>query len=313
MRLLFATDLHGSTMCFKKFVAASRMYDAELLVLGGDLSAKALVPIRVRDSSAEFEIYGRSMSETGKGCVDRAVERVEQVGLYPLVLEPGTEVRTEAESMSLPSTFHDAIKSRLRDWATHAAHKLGSRGRIYTIPGNDDHPCIDTVLDESNVFVSVDRRVVEVGEGLVICGLGASNATPWNTFREMSEEAIADQLALLMAGVPTGAKCIWNVHVPPAGIGLDICDAPDVEGKKSWFANMSPRQVSAGSSSVAAAVRRYQPLLGLFGHVHEGRGAVKVGGTLCVNPGSEYFNSVLHAALIDIEDSSITAAQLISG
>ena len=313
MRLLFATDLHGSTTCFKKLVAAFRMYDADVLVLGGDLSAKALVPIHVSGGRAQFHIFGRSLVETGKGCVDRAVKRVEQVGLYPQVVETSADTQTKGDSQHLESDFQEAIARRLRAWATHAAEKLGQDARIYAIPGNDDHPCIDAVLGESNVFVSVDRRAIEIREGLFICGLGASTETPWSTYRELSEEAIASELASMMAIVPAGAKCIWNVHVPPAGVGIDICDAPDAEGRGSWLTSMSPRQVSAGSSSVADAIRRYRPLLGLFGHVHEGRGIVSVDGTVCVNTGSEYYNSVLHAALVDIEDASVLRSQLISG
>jgi hypothetical protein len=42
--LFFATDLHGSETCFRKFVAAARFYGADLLVLGGDLTGKLVVP-----------------------------------------------------------------------------------------------------------------------------------------------------------------------------------------------------------------------------------------------------------------------------
>src|SRR5258708_35058043 len=43
--VFFASDLHGSEVCFKKFVAAAKVYGADILLLGGDISAKIVVPI----------------------------------------------------------------------------------------------------------------------------------------------------------------------------------------------------------------------------------------------------------------------------
>src|SRR5579871_6547763 len=43
--VFFASDLHGSEVCFKKFVAAAKFYGADTLLLGGDISAKMVVPI----------------------------------------------------------------------------------------------------------------------------------------------------------------------------------------------------------------------------------------------------------------------------
>ena len=43
--LFVASDLHGSNVCFKKFVNGAEFYGANLLVLGGDLTGKAVIPI----------------------------------------------------------------------------------------------------------------------------------------------------------------------------------------------------------------------------------------------------------------------------
>ena len=45
MRLYFATDVHGSETCWRKFLNAAQHYKADVLVLGGDMTGKALVPI----------------------------------------------------------------------------------------------------------------------------------------------------------------------------------------------------------------------------------------------------------------------------
>jgi Icc-related predicted phosphoesterase len=51
LRIFFATDVHGSDRCFRKFIAAAETYDADALILGGDIAGKGLVPIRSENGS----------------------------------------------------------------------------------------------------------------------------------------------------------------------------------------------------------------------------------------------------------------------
>jgi Icc-related predicted phosphoesterase len=60
-------------------------------------------------------------------------------------------------------------------------------------------------------------------------------------------------------------------------------------------------------------IEAFQPVLALHGHIHESRGAVRIGRTLCINPGSAYGEGVLHGALITLEEDRIRAHQLVSG
>ncbi|MDZ7376563.1 MAG: hypothetical protein ONB13_08070, partial [candidate division KSB1 bacterium] len=45
--------------------------------------------------------------------------------------------------------------------------------------------------------------------------------------------------------------------------------------------------VPVGSKAVKKMIEKYQPFLGLHGHIHESSGCMKRGRTYCVNPGSE--------------------------
>jgi len=45
-RIFFATDLHGSEMCWRKFLNAAKFYEAEVLICGGDMTGKADCPDR---------------------------------------------------------------------------------------------------------------------------------------------------------------------------------------------------------------------------------------------------------------------------
>ena len=84
--------------------------------------------------------------------------------------------------------------------------------------------------------------------------------------------------------VPSGQPCILNLHCPPYASGLD--DAPELDDTlKPVIRGGRPSIIPVGSHAVRDAIKRYQPVVGLHGHIHESRGAQKIGRTLCVNPG----------------------------
>ena len=43
--LYYASDIHGSDLLWRKFLGAARFYEADALVMGGDLVGKAVVPV----------------------------------------------------------------------------------------------------------------------------------------------------------------------------------------------------------------------------------------------------------------------------
>ena len=52
--IFFATDVHGSERCFIKFINAAKFYQANVLILGGDITGKALVPIVRQAGSTNY-------------------------------------------------------------------------------------------------------------------------------------------------------------------------------------------------------------------------------------------------------------------
>ena len=54
-------------------------------------------------------------------------------------------------------------------------------------------------------------------------------------------------------------------------------------------------------------------MLSLHGHIHEARGHTRIGGTLCINPGSAYEQGDLMGALIDLNGSKVKNFVLTSG
>lgn len=52
-RILFSTDVHASEAVFKKFISAAKFYEADTLVMGGDITGKTMVPL-VEDSNGKY-------------------------------------------------------------------------------------------------------------------------------------------------------------------------------------------------------------------------------------------------------------------
>ena len=103
----------------------------------------------------------------------------------------------------------------------------------------------------------------------------------------------------MMDRVEPGRPSVVNFHNPPYGSGLDT--APELDANlKPVLHGGRPSFVPVGSRAVRDAIKRYQPSVGLHGHIHESRGAQKIGRTLCPNPGSEYCADVLRGAIVDL-------------
>jgi len=306
MRLFFSTDLHGSTLCFRKFVAAKTFYSVDALVLGGDLTGKGVVPLIDRGSKVEYRLFGRSF-EVSQAEAVKAEEAIRNVGFYPIR-------RFQDEALVDPSSLNDAalsglIRSQLLTWDRIASEKGVV---VHVIPGNDDVADVDDCLRDCVSFRNCDRTTNALSEGWTVTGLGGSNQTPWHTAREYEEEELAERLRGAMQHVEDRRRSIWNIHVPPFGSSLDVCEAID-ERYRVITRLGQPELRPVGSMAVDAFIREWQIPLGLFGHVHESPGSVRVGKTLCINPGSEYYVGVLCGCIVEVDSSGVRSFQLTRG
>jgi Icc-related predicted phosphoesterase len=96
------------------------------------------------------------------------------------------------------------------------------------------------------------------------------------------------------------SRCIFNVHAPPWGTNLDVAPELD-EDFKPKAEGGGLKMIPVGSTAVLEAIRTYQPLLSLHGHIHECSAGVKIGRTQCINTGSEYHEGVLRGSLIVLD------------
>jgi Icc-related predicted phosphoesterase len=196
-------------------------------------------------------------------------------------------------------------------WLQMAEEKLAAtRVRCFLCPGNDDELAIDDVVRAARGVEHAEGRVIDV-DGFEMISTGWSNPTPWNTHREESESALGRRIEAMAGQLRDPQQAIFNFHLPPYGSKLDEAPALD--------ANLRPihggRAVRpVGSTAVREAITRYQPLLSLHGHIHESKGAAKLGRTLAINPGSAYEEGMLMAAIVELDArKGVRTYQLVNG
>jgi uncharacterized protein len=299
LRLYFATDIHGSDVCFRKFLAAAKVYEAGVLILGGDFAGKALVPVLTRDGSLIARVDGQGVSVPVAEW-DRLATEVNRAGFYPVRMEPGELAVLEDDPASLDRLFRSEIAAQLQRWCDLAAERLDPGVRCIITPGNDDPLEADAVLAAHPRVECPEAELCDLGP-VTMASLGVVPHTPWNTERECSEEDLGKQISQMLDQVPEGRNAIINIHCPPYASGLD--DAPELDDTlKPVIRGGRPSIIPVGSHAVREAISRYQPAVGLHGHIHESRAAQKIGRTLCVNPGSDYGSGVLRGAVVDIAE-----------
>ena len=314
VKMFFASDLHGSNVCFKKFVNSAQFYGVEVLILGGDLTGKAVIPIAEQEDGSFLACqHGESVRIADKDELDQFVKRQGNIGFYPVVMSESEYQRLSSDAEAQHSLFKKLVLERMREWTSFAAQKLkGTEIQLVTVPGNDDFREIDDILMQAPHFDFHEMQVCKFRGGYEMLYCGGSTPTPWDTEREYTEQQYVTRFAELLPQVTDMNRCIFNVHVPPFGTALDVCPKLDKNLKVVYEMGL-PAQVHAGCQTLTDIIKQYQPLLGLHGHVHEGRAKVNIGKTICINPGSVYPEGILQGALITLRQGEVVQANLTQG
>lgn len=307
-RLFFATDVHGSDRCFRKFLAAASAYDADVLLLGGDVAGKAMVPI-VQEANARFSFTFQGVRETvGAEDIDEVRRRMNFNGFYPRITEPSEVQRMTEDPDHLAAVFEQIIAEQLKDWCNLAAERLPDDVRCVITPGNDDPLGIDQVLEEAEKVECPERHTVQLGP-VWLASLGNTNRTPWDTEREYDEHELATQISEIVDQFTDGRPLLFNFHCPPYNTGLDTAMKLE-EDFRPVMDHGNPVEIPVGSRAVRDAIERYQPTAGVHGHIHESPNAVRLGRSWCFNPGSDYSSGVLKGLILDFEENGDVRSHL---
>lgn len=306
LRIFFVSDIHGSEVCFKKFINAAEFYKADVIILGGDITGKFIVPIfEVGENRYKARFVNEDHILTEEN-LQKFMQKVRDSGYYPYLTTKEKWEDLIREETRMDMIFIELMKDSIKRWIEYAETKLsGKEVQCYVMPGNDDHYAIDEVLNSSEIVKNVHQKIVQISDDLKMLSLGHSNITPWRCPRDITEAELEEKIESLMRDAGSGHEFIFNIHVPPYNSGIDL--APELNE------NMRPRLgpggqvmvVPAGSIAVRKAIESYQPLISLHGHIHDARGFAKIGKTLCFNPGSEYQEGILRGVLIQIDKGRI--------
>jgi uncharacterized protein len=309
----YASDIHGSELLWRKFLNAGKFYGADVLIMGGDIAGKAVIPIVERDGAFYApEVAGEQAFREDE--VPKLEARIRDRGLYSHRMTSDEVASTHGDRAATDALFLQVMKATLTRWLEMAAERLDTtRTRVYVMLGNDDEPALREIIAASKAVVDPEDIAVDLGEGIQMLSCGFANPTPWHSPREMPEVELRAHLEKLVAGLDDPSRSVFNLHVPPIRTSIDTAPvvsadlAPVIQGGAVLMG-------SAGSEAVRGVIETYQPLISLHGHIHESRGVAKLGRTVCVNPGSEYSEGVLHGALVEFDGKKgLKRYQLTSG
>jgi uncharacterized protein len=303
-RLFFCTDLHGSEICFRKFLHAGATYEANVVIMGGDCTGKMIIPLVGSDADGwRCDWAGRTVRPKSDEDFAELTKQIKNNGLYPVRMSQADFDSMQSHPSELKELFERVMLETLAGWTELAEERLGGTDlQVIFTPGNDDEMSVDEVLDRSSFVASPEGEVMALRGGYEMLSLGWSNPTPWDTPRECSEEELRDKIDVLAGQISDMNRAIFNIHVPPHGTGLD--SAPEIEDGNR-VKRGGTIQASVGSTAVRDAILDHQPLLSLHGHIHESRGMQKLGRTTCINPGSAYSDWTLQGVIVDLHGATV--------
>lgn len=313
-RLYFVTDVHGSDRCFRKFLNAGKFYNATVLVLGGDITGKMIIPIvRLQNGTFQSSYGGSELTLKSAEEVDSLAKSIRDSGYYPYVAEQKDVQELMANNESVHKLFKRLMVESIQKWMTLAEERLkGTDISCFISPGNDDIFEIDEVLNSSSYVINPEAKIVSIDGDHEMITLGYTNHTPWNSPREVDENVLESKIEAMASGLKDPSKAIWNIHVPPIDTPID--QAPKLDANlKPVITGGQMAMTSAGSIATRRSIEKYQPLVGIHGHIHESKGVVKIGRTTCFNPGSEYGEGVLKGLVCNLEDGKVRSFLLTSG
>ncbi len=298
MKIFFATDIHGSEICWRKFLNAAAFYKADLVILGGDVTGKVMIPIVAYNGYWQVTVRGESMRLESREELAEIEKQIRNRGSYPAVVSPDELAVLSEHEGEVDRRFSVEMMHSLDRWLDMADTKLhGGQTPCILNGGNDDIFEIDDMIESSPCVTFAEGKVLDLG-GFSMVSMGWTNPTPWDTFREAPEEELAAKIEAVVSQVPDMGRTIFNFHAPPYGTGLDEAPALDDQLRPMHGgAVMKP----VGSVAVRDAIMKHQPLLSVHGHIHESRGKKTMGRTLALNPGSVYGDGVLQGAVIELD------------
>ncbi len=313
--MFFSVDVHGAESVWRKWLRVPELYEADALLLCGDLTGKSLVPLINRGSGKWNAYYfGRNWTLQEGSELDAMEKRIMDSGSYTLRCGPDEVKELQNDPTAVERLMMAMIKDRMARWMEMLIEKVDlSAVDAIVMPGNDDDWEIDDVISsfqDRGVRWCLDEPVDVLGAPMI--SLDYVNPTPWDTPREDNEKGLGKRIKKLVKKLDDPGRAIFNFHAPPYGTMLDLAPELDSSRKPVTVAGQV-NFVHVGSRAVTEALEKYRPMIGLHGHIHESSGHDKVGDVTVVNPGSEYGEGILRGYIIEIQDGRVNNQWKVEG
>src|SRR5579884_504041 len=139
--IYYASDVHGSNRCFRKFLNAAKFYKAQVLVMGGDILGKGLVFLEeVRPGVYVTQVRGQRLELSSESEVQAFEKAAADKGLYPYRCRK-SEQEALAASGEIGSLVERRRRARVAEWGARADGRLeGTGGRCNIMGGNEMPP-----------------------------------------------------------------------------------------------------------------------------------------------------------------------------
>ncbi len=161
MRVFFATDIHGSEVCWRKFLNAGAFHKADVLIMGGDMTGKAMVPIVADNGGWEVTVQEQRHVLSSEDEVRAMEKRIGDRGYYPVRLSRDEVDAWATDPGLVDARFKAVMLAAVERWMALADERLaGSDIRCIVSPANDDIFEIDPIIDRA--------ERVELGEANTI-------------------------------------------------------------------------------------------------------------------------------------------------
>jgi len=311
-KILFATDVHGGETFFGKILSAAKSFKVNILLISGDLTGKAIVPIVKGDDGRYFTNFFGVSYNVREDELAELQNKVRKVGYYFFICSFSEYEGFKAEPKKVDELFRKVIQDTLNNWTQKIEQVLPAEIRVIMNPGNDDDFAVDEVLKNSKRLEYTLERVVDLDDQHKMVSCEWVNPTPWNSPRECSEQELEKRLRAKMSRVSDMSSLVCDFHTPPYNTTLDIAPKLNKNLQPKLLLGQ-PQYDHVGSKAVRKIFQEYQPLLGLHGHIHESASKCKIGRTVCVNPGSEYNEGIMHGYVITLGPTEIDLQPVIGG
>src|SRR6266702_404506 len=191
MKIFFATDIHGSEICWRKFLNAAAFYKADMVILGGDVTGKVMIPIVAHNGYWQVTVRGESQRIENREKLAEVEQQIRNRGSYPAVVTPDELQHLREQEGEVDRRFSVEMMNSLDRWLDMADTKLrgGQIGCVLN-GGNDDIFEIDGMIESSPCVTFAEGKVLDLG-GFSMVSMGWTNPTPWDTFREAPEDELA--------------------------------------------------------------------------------------------------------------------------